>query len=373
MRLRSTLLAIPLFMSACSTLQSEDGASITAEDWGVTKGGEKVELFTLKNSQGMEARITNYGGIVVSLTAPDEKGVYEDVVLGKDSFAEYEAGHPFFGAIAGRYANRIGGASFEIDGQRYNVTPNSGTNHIHGGKVGFDKKVWKAAKVTKGGAVGLKLKLVSADGEEGYPGTLSCEVTYWLTNKNALEIDYLATTDKATVINLTNHSYFNLAGQDGGDVLGHEVEIFADQFTPTNDKMIPTGALEPVAGTPMDFTSAHRIGERIGADYEALRFGKGYDHNYVLRGSGLRKAARVRDPKSGRVMEVLTREPGVQFYTGNHLRGTMKGGKPCLPRHGFCLETQHYPDSPNRPAFPSTVLRPGDTYQTTTIFQFSAE
>lgn len=370
---RVLLPALSLLMSSCSTLQSDDGASVTSAPWGVARSGEKVEIFTLKNKSGMEARITNYGGIVVSLTAPDRNGVFADVVLGKDTFAEYEAGHPFFGAIAGRYANRIGGASFEIDGKRYNVTPNSGKNHIHGGKAGFDKRVWKATKVTKGSAVGVQLRYTSADGEEGYPGTLDCTVTYWLTNDNALEIDYTASTDKPTVVNLTNHSYFNLAGQGSGDVLGHEMQIFADQFTPTDAELIPTGELESVAGTPLDFNTPAKIGARIGSSYQPLVFGKGYDHNYVLRGSGMKLAARVREPKSGRVMEVRTTEPGVQFYSANHTKGKVKDGKTCAPRHAFCLETQHFPNSPNKPQFPSTVLRPGDTYQTTTIYQFSVE
>lgn len=358
---------------SCQSTSSTTMSKVTSESWGTLKSGAKVELFTLRNKNGLEARITNYGGIIVSLKVPDKSGKLADVVLGFDSLDRYEDKNPFFGALTGRYANRIGNAAFKIDGKEYKVTANSGKNHIHGGKVGFDKKVWKASKITKSSAVGVEMRYRSPDGEEGFPGTLDCTVTYLLTDDNALEIDYTATTDAPTVVNLTNHSYFNLAGEGSGDVLGHELMIPAESFTPTDDALITTGEIASVIGTPLDFTSLHRIGERIGAGYKPLIQGKGYDHNFVLPGSGMKLAARVRDPKSGRVMEVRTTEPGVQLYTANHTNTTGKGGHVYKPRSALCLETQRYPDSPNKPAFPSAVLRPGDTYQHTTEFKFSAE
>lgn len=357
---------------SCQSTSDSAMNKVTSEMWG-EHNGQKVELFTLTNKNGMEAKITNYGGIIVSLTAPDRTGSFADVVLGFDSLERYVQKNPFFGCITGRYANRIGGASFKIDGKEFHVTANSGKNHIHGGKLGFDKKVWKASKVNKGGAAGVTMRYRSADGEEGYPGNLDCTVAYVLTDDNALEIEYTATTDAPTVVNLTNHSYFNLAGEGSSEILRHEMMINADQFTPTDVELIPTGALESVIGTPLDFTVPRRIGERIAADFEPLRFGKGYDHNYVLSGRGMKLAARARDPKSGRVMEVHTSEPGIQFYTANHLNTTGKKGHTYGPRSAFCLETQRFPDSPNKPSFPTAVLRPGDAYQHTTVFKFSAE
>ena len=359
-------------LSSCESLSSGKNMTVTEEPWGETKGGEKVTLYTLRNAKGMEARITNYGGIIVSLTAPDRQGQFEDVVLGFDNFAQYETSNPFFGCITGRYANRIAGGKFTLDGREYVLAKNNGPNHLHGGRVGFDKKVWAARTFKRGGA-GLELTYTSPDGEEGYPGTLQCKVTYVLTNDNSLEIEYRATTDKPTIVNLTNHSYFNLGGERSGNILGHELSINADSYTPTDDTLIPTGETAPVAGTPLDFTSPHKIGESIGADFKPLRQGKGYDHNYVLNGSGLRIAAKAKDPQSGRVLEVLTTEPGVQLYTGNHLGPTGKKGHVYGSRHGFCLETQHFPDSPNRPEFPTTKLSPGDSYQHTCIFKFSVE
>lgn len=358
---------------SCQSTASNSMSKVTSETWGKLKSGEKVELFTLRNKNGLEARITNFGGILVSLKVPDKTGKLADIVLGFDSLDRYEEKNPFFGCITGRYANRIGNASFKIDGKEYKVTANSGKNHIHGGKVGFDKKVWKASKITKSSAVGVEMRYRSADGEEGFPGTLDCTVTYLLTDDDALEIDYSATTDAPTVVNLTNHSYFNLAGEGSGDVLGHELTIQAENFTPTDDALITTGEIASVIGTPLDFTSPRRIGERIGADFKPLIQGKGYDHNYVLAGSGMKLAARVRDPISGRIMEVRTTEPGVQLYTANHTNTTGKSGHTYKPRSALCLETQRYPDSPNKPSFPSAVLRPGDTYQHTTEFKFSAE
>jgi aldose 1-epimerase len=358
---------------SCQSTSSTSMSRVTSETWGTLQSGAKVDLFTLTNKNGMEARITNYGGIIVSLKVPDKTGKLADVVLGFDSLGEYENKNPFFGCITGRYANRIGNAAFKIDGTEYKVTANSGKNHIHGGKTGFDKKLWKASKITKSSAVGVAMKYRSPAGEEGFPGTLDCTVTYLLTDDNALEIDYTATTDAPTVVNLTNHSYFNLAGEGSGDVLKHELMIPAESFTPTDNDLITTGEIASVIGTPLDFTSPHRIGERIGAAYKPLIQGKGYDHNFVLSGSGMKLAARVREPKSGRVMEVRTTEPGVQLYTANHTNTTGKGGHAYKPRSAFCLETQRFPDSPNKPAFPSAILRPGDTYQHTTEFKFSIE
>ena len=348
--------------------------SVSSAPWGTTKDGAAVELWTLKNKGGMTATITTYGGIVVSLTAPDRSRQFADVVLGKDSLAEYEAGHPFFGAITGRYANRIGGAKFTLDGKEVKVTPTGDGKHsLHGGKIGFDKKVWTAQKIEKADAVGVALYYVSADGEEGYPGELACVVTYLLTDANELSVDYAATTNKPTVVNLTNHSYFNLAGEGSGTVLDHELTIYADGFTATDANLIPTGAITSVKGTPLDFTTAHKIGERINADYEPLKQGIGYDHNFVINGTGFKKAALVHDPKSGRTMEVLTSEVGVQLYTANHLKDVKgKHGHTYQTRDALCLETQRFPDSPNKPAFPSATLRPGETYHHQTIFRFSA-
>lgn len=344
---------------------------ITSEPWGTLKSGEKVDLFTMRNEHGMEARVMTYGGILVSLKVPDKNGRTGDVVLGFDSLAEYEARNPFFGCITGRYANRIGNASFKIDGKEFHVTANSGKNHIHGGKTGFDKKNWSATKITRGEAAGIELHYLSAADEEGFPGKLDCKVSYLLSHDDTLTVEYSATTDAPTVVNLTNHSYFNLAGEGSGDVLGHELMIPADSYTPTDDDLITTGEVASLAGTPLDFTTPHLIGERIGADFRPLIQGKGYDHNFVLRGTGMKLAASVRDPSSGRVMEVRTTEPGVQLYTANHTNVTGKGGHHYAPRAALCLETQKFPDGPNKPHFPSCVLRPGETYHHMTEFKFS--
>ena len=364
-------------LSSCDSLfhKSKGNMGITSEVWG-THEGRKVELFTLENKNGVEAKITTYGGIVVSLKVPDRAGKLADVALGFDKFEDYEKRNPFFGAITGRYANRIAKGKFTLDGKEYHLAVNNGPNSLHGGKIGFDKKVWTAKKLYKSHGVGLELSYTSPDGEEGYPGTLKCKVTYLLTNDNALEIDYSATTDKATVVNLTNHSYFNLAGEGSGKITDHLIEVNADTFTPTDDGLIPTGERASVVGTPMDFTKMRRIGEHIDDNFKPLKQGLGYDHNYVLAGgSGLKLAARVKDPKSGRIMEVRTTEPAIQFYTSNHMSKMpgCKNGHTYDFRHALCLEAQHYPDSPNHPDFPSTVLRPGDTYQQTTIYKFSAE
>lgn len=346
--------------------------AVTGKLWGATAAGKPVELFTLTNAKGIKAQITNYGGIIVAIKVPDKAGEIADVVLGFDSLAPYLRKHPHFGCLTGRYANRIGGARFTLDGVEYLVTANSGKNHIHGGKVNFATIVWEARILAEENA--LELRYTSADGEEGFPGKLDCRVTYTLTETNELQIRYHATTDKPTVVNLTNHSYFNLAGEGSGDVLGHELMIPAEQFTATDDALIPTGELDSVLGTALDFSTPHLIGERIESTFKPLLQGKGYDHNYVLKGQAMKLAARARDPQSGRIMEVFTTEPGVQLYTSNHLKGVAgKSGHIYEKRHGFCLETQKFPDSPNKPQFPSASLRPGETYLHQTTFKFSAE
>jgi aldose 1-epimerase len=348
-------------------------AVIHKSDFGKLADGTAVALFTLSNSKGMEASISTYGGALVSLKTPDRTGKMGDVVLGYDNAAEYQKGKAYFGALIGRYGNRIGHAQFTLDGQTYHVPKNDGENSLHGGTRGFDKHVWTARELA-GGA--LELKYVSKDGEEGYPGTLTATVTYTLTDNNVLRIRYQATTDKPTVLNLTNHSYFNLKGD--GDILGHLVMLNADKYTPVDSGLIPTGELKAVDGTPFDFRKARTPGERINQNDEQLKLGKGYDHNWVLNrtGTGLSLAARISEPGvSGRIMEIYTDQPGVQFYTGNFLDGSEKGkgGKVYQHRTGFCFETQHFPDSPNKPSFPSTVLRPGQKYDTTTEFRFSAK
>lgn len=346
--------------------------AVDKRDFGKTAAGEPAELYTFKNANGAEAAITNYGGRVVSLKVPDRAGTIGDVVLGFDSLDGYLSPNPYFGAIVGRYGNRIAKGRFTLNGAVYKLAQNNGENHLHGGIKGFDKAVWK---IRAADARSLELNYLSRDGEEGYPGNLDTTVKYTWTDHNELRIEYSATTDKDTVVNLTNHSYFNLAGQGQGDILGHQVTINADRFTPVDQGLIPAGELRGFAGSPFDFRQPHAIGERIGAADEQLTFGKGYDHNFVLNGAAgtLRVVARVTEPGSGRVMEVLTTQPGMQFYTGNFLDGTLrgKGGKVYRHRYGFCMETQHFPDSPNHPNFPSVVLKPGERYQTTTVYRFS--
>ena len=333
-----------------------------------------VDLYTLTNRSGMEVRITNYGGRVVSILVPDRHGKMADVVLGFDNLDGYLGNNPFFGALVGRYANRIAKARFELNGVEYRLAQNDGPNSLHGGVKGFDKRLWTAHSSSQNPPA-LELTYVSADGEEGYPGQLTSKVTYTLTDTNELKIDYAATTDKDTVLNLTNHSYFNLVGEGQGDILKHEIQINADRFTPVNDTLIPTGELRKVEGTPFDFRKATAIGARIDADDEQIKFGRGYDHDFVLNRAGhsLTLAARVTDPGSGRVLEVLTTQPGIQFYTGNFLDGKVrgKGGKAYPHRSAFCLETQHFPDSPNQPKFPTTELKPGEAYHQTTVYKFS--
>jgi aldose 1-epimerase len=374
MTLRHFTLHTLLLMITCASSHAQTPPQITQSPWGKLPDGRTVTLFTLKNSAGMEARIMDYGGTVVSLTAPDRNGQFADVVLGFDSLDPYLAKHPFFGTITGRYANRIGGAAFTLEGTRYEITANSGKNHIHGGKFGFDKKLWTATSATTQTTASLTLRYTSPDGEEGFPGTLQCSVTYSLNNDNSLQIDYRATTDAPTVINLTNHSYFNLAGEGSGSALNHTLQIPATHITATDDEMIATGQQIPITGTPMDFSSPHLIGERIEADFPPMIQGKGYDHNYILPGDGLKLAAIAHDPASGRSLTVRTTEPGVQLYTANHLKNIPgKSGHIYNARDAFCLETQHWPNSPNQPDFPTTALLPGDTFLSTTRFEFSAQ
>lgn len=349
--------------------------SIPSEPFGATPDGTPVQLYTLRNISGVEAKISNYGGIVVSLKVPDRGGHYGDVVLGYDRLAGYLKETPYFGCLVGRYGNRIARGRFTLDGVEHTLATNNGPNALHGGLKGFDKVVWEAKGYrTKEGPV-LELSYVSKDGEEGYPGNLTVKAVYTLTVDNALRLDYTATTDKATVVNLTQHSYFNLAGK--GDILGHVVEMPADRFTPVDSTLIPTGELKPVEGTPFDFRKPTAIGARINQDDEQIRFGGGYDHNWVFpkKTGQLSVLARVSEPTSGRVLEVLSTEPGLQFYTGNFLDGKIvgKGGWVYQQRNAFCMEPQHFPDSPNQPSFPSTVLKPGQTYRNTIIYRFSAK
>jgi len=348
---------------------------ITSKPFGKAKDGTPVEIFTLRNAGGAEARITNYGGIVVSLKVPDRSGKLGDVVLGYDNLKDYIKANPYFGALIGRYGNRIAKGRFELDGKRYQLATNNAPNALHGGLKGFDKVVWLAKPLSTKNGPSLELTHVSRDGVEGYPGKLTVKAVYTLTDSNELRIDFTATTDKPTIINLTHHSYFNLAGV--GDILGHEVMIKADKFTPVDKTLIPTGELRPVAGTPLDFRKQTAIGARIKNDDQQLKFGLGYDHNWVVREKPGRLAlmAKVTDPASGRTLEVLSTEPGLQFYSGNFLDGTNvgKGGKVYRYRNGFCLEPQHFPDSPNKPQFPPVVLRPGQTYKNTIIYKFGVK
>ena len=344
--------------------------SVNKESFGQTSDGRQVDLYTLANANGLRARIINYGAILVSLEVPDRNGNPADIVLGYDNLDEYLNRGGLFGAVVGRYANRIGGAKFVLDGVEYELVANSRPNHIHGGKIGFAKVVWRLEDIkAEDRQAAVKLSYVSQDGEEGYPGNLACSVTYTLTDENELKIGYEAETDKATVLNLTNHSYFNLAGHGAGDVLGHVLMLNADKYTVFDDALIPTGEIRSVKATPFDFTTPTPIGARIG------EVGAGYDQNYVLNGGGSPAlCARVSEPTSGRVMEVRTTEPGVQLYTANwsNKSVTGKAGQVYGNHGGFCLETQHYPDSPNKPDFPSVVLKPGQKFTSVTVFEFSA-
>ena len=350
------------------------GARVEKTSYGTTKDGQAVDLYTLTNTNGVVAKVITYGALLTELHVPDRAGQVADVVLGFKTLQGYESDHPYFGATIGRVANRIAKGTFRLGGQEYTLATNNGPNHLHGGLRGFDKRVWKAQTARAANGAAVRFTYTSADMEEGYPGALTAAVVYTLTNSNELRLEYTATTDKPTIVNLTNHSYFNLAGEGQGTILGHELTIMADRYTPVDDTLIPTGEIASVRGTVMDFNRATPIGARI-AEVAGPAPG-GYDHNYVLSHGGgvLAMSATVRDPASGRLMDVLTTEPGVQLYTGNFLDGSLTGkaGVAYQKHFGFCLETQHFPDSINQPAFPPVVLQPGRTFKSTTVYRFSA-
>jgi len=339
------------------------------------RDGRPITLYTLTNSHGLEVKAMTYGAILVSMRVPDRKGEFADIVLGHETPEGYVPNPPYLGALVGRYANRIAGGQFTVDGKQYQLAKNDGPNTLHGGIKGFDKVMWEGEQLK--GKAAVAFTYLSKDGEENFPGNLKVKVTYTLNDENELVIDYQATTDKATPINLSQHSYFNLSGEGNGEILNHEVMLNADKFTPVDKNLIPTGELRPVKGTPMDFTTPTKIGARIDDNYDQLVLGHGYDHNFVInrKGAGLELAARVYEPTSGRVLEVLTTQPGVQFYSGNFLDGTVTGkqGHVYKRRYGFCLETQHFPDSPNHPDFPSAILKPGETFLSKTVFKFSTK
>ena len=371
-------LAASLGITALAGKSAEMAKPMEKKVFGTTADGKTAELYTLKNKNGMQVSITNFGATVVSIMVPDKAGKVADVALGYDDLAGYELNKNYLGVLVGRYGNRIAHGKFSIDGTEYTLAKNNGDNSLHGGIKGFNKALWKAKDVSNGGEAAVEMKYVSKDGEEGYPGNLSVTVIYTLTNKNELKIDYSATTDKKTVVNLTNHTYFNLAGQGNGDILKQELMIDADTFTPVDAGLIPTGELKKVEDTPFDFRKPTAIGARIDASDEQIKLGGGYDHNFVVNrkaATGLSLAARVSDAASGRTMEVWTTEPGVQFYTGNFLDGSFKGkgGITYQKRTAFCLETQHFPDSPNHPSFPTTLLKPGEKYHTTTVYKFETK
>jgi aldose 1-epimerase len=356
-------------------MSAQAATRIERKPFGTTSSGEKAELFTLQREGAPVVTITNQGGHIVSMLAPDRAGKTADVALGVPDHAGYVKAKDYIGSLIGRYANRIAKGRFTLDGKAYALATNNGPNSLHGGPTGFHTRLWSAKVVPGADGDALELTYVSKDGEEGYPGTLTATVVYSLRADGGLVIDYKATTDKPTIVNLTNHAYFNLAGEGQGDILGHEVQIESDSFTPVDATLIPTGEMKPVANTPFDFRKPVAIGARIDAKDEQLALGGGYDHNYVLRGpmGQLRLAARIVEPKSGRALEVYTTEPGLQFYSGNFLDGSITGksGKPYPRRSGFCVEAQHYPDSPNRPEWPSVVLRPGKTYTQTTVYRLT--
>ena len=344
--------------------------------FGKLPDGRSVDLFTLRNRKGMEVKITNYGGIITHINVPDKNGKFEDVTLGFDSLSGYLQEHPYFGAIVGRYGNRIAKGAFSIDGKMYKLATNNGPNHLHGGLNGFDKHLWEAEMMEGRTSMTIRLKTVSADGEEGYPGELQVQVDYTLFNNNELHISYSAKTDKPTHVNLTNHAYFNLTGNAKNTILGHELQINASHFTPVNETLIPTGEIASLNDSPLDFRATKLIGRDINVEERQLKYGGGYDHCWVLDkepdNPKPQLAATAYDPNSGRALEVLTTEPGIQFYTGNFLDGSLIGKNDIAyqKRTGFCLETQHYPDSPNQPNFPTTLLKPNETYRTTTIYRF---
>jgi aldose 1-epimerase len=368
----ASLVAVSMTLAATAADSPPMKASLTQASFGRLPDDTPVDLFTLRNARGVVCKVMTYGALITELHVPDRTGQLGDVVLGFDQLEAYLKGHPYFGCVVGRYANRIAKGKFTLDGRTYTLATNNVPNALHGGLQGFDKKVWKAEPLEVKGGVALRLTYTSRDGEEGYPGTVKATLVYTLTDKNELRIDYEATTDQATVINLTNHSYWNLAG--AGDILGHELQLKARRFTPVDDTLIPTGEIKPVKGSAMDFTRAKPIGRDL---KQLTNNPQGYDHNYVLDRGGRKMAlaARVYEPKTGRVLEIATDQPGIQFYSGNFLDGTLTGKRGVTYRKhdGFCLETQHFPDSPNHAHFPSTVLRPGQTYRTTTTHKFSVK
>jgi len=374
--LSCTCAAGALLLSLAAIFEAQSSSHIEKRSWG-TFDGKQVFLYTLRNASGTQVTITNYGGTITTIKTADRNKQFADIVLGFDSLDGYtsKTSTGYFGAIIGRYANRLAHGMFTLDGKQYQIPKNEGANTLHGGNRGFDKRVWDS-RPTGSETPTLQLHYLSPDGEEGFPGNLNVTVEYSLDNKNNLRVDYTATTDKDTVLNLTNHSYFNLAGAGSGTILNHKLTLAADRFTPIDSTLIPTGAIDSVAGTPLDFRQATPIGARIGDSYEQLTLAKGYDHNFVINknGQSLALAAKVEEPNSGRVLEVLTTQPGVQFYSGNFLNGKTQGiGGPFNYRSALALETQHFPDSPNHPNFPSTVLHPGQTFHETTVYRFSVE
>jgi len=374
--MKIVILSCVLALSLLGGYATEAKTNIQKQPFGKTPDGGVAELYTLTNRKGMEVAITNYGGIVVQLRVPDRKGNMADVVLGYDDLEGYIHDKAYFGALIGRYGNRIAQGKFSLGGKVYTLPRNNDENTLHGGLKGFNQALWRAKELRTENGPALQLEYLSKDGEEGFPGNLSVKVIYTLTEENELKIEYSATTDKETVVNLTNHSYFNLAGAGNGDILEHQVVLRADKFTPVSESLIPTGELRSVQGTPMDFRTPTAVGARIDQEDQQLKYGHGYDHNWVLESGGSKTpalAASVYESGTGRVLEVWTTEPGVQFYTGNFLVGPKgKGGKAYERRYALCLETQHFPDSPNHPNFPSTVLKPGQSYHTVTIYKFSA-
>jgi aldose 1-epimerase len=370
----SVQIAVALLFSLLAVNVWSQGKKMQKQNFGALDDGQQMDLYTLTNKNGMQVAITNFGGTIVSIKVPDKDGRLADIVLGYDNASGYQGGKAYLGATIGRYGNRISNGSFSLDDNTYTLPKNDGPNTLHGGTKGFNARVWTAKDVSGPNGEALQLTYLSKDGEEGFPGILSAKVVFTLTGNNELKIDYSATTDKDTVMNLTNHSYFNLSGQGDGDILGTELMLRASKFTPVDATLIPTGEIRSVKSTPFDFTKATPIGARINDANEQLKLGIGYDHNWALDGTmgALRLAAQAYDPKSGRVLEVLTTEPGIQFYTGNHLDGFHgKDGKVYNARYAFCLETQHFPDSPNHPNFPSTELKPGQKYHSVTVFKFS--
>lgn len=368
------------FVAAVALVVMCFGGPSHGQDQMQVEDFDTIQLYTLENASGAKVKITNYGAIVTSIVVPDRDGNLADVALGYDSVEKYinAVDKPYFGAIVGRYGNRIAKGQFQLGGETYSLATNNGPNHLHGGVIGFDKVVWEATPAMVDGHPALKLAYLAKDGEEGYPGNLNVEVTYEWTDANELIVRYEATTDKATPVNLTQHTYFNLAGEGSGDILDHQLMLNASKFTPVDETLIPTGELRSVEGTPFDFRSAKAIGKDIAVENEQLKYGLGYDHNFVLDQPDENKmvvAARVSEPTTGRTLEIRTTEPGIQFYCGNFLDGRLigKSGRPYVHRGGFCLETQHFPDSPNQPSFPSAILEADEKYDTTTLFQFGAK